>query len=421
MTRDGTGTLRILLLPRNPNSSGNPQMGLPSVYMKAAPRTIVMSASVTMKGVILNLVMKTPAMEPESTPASNPHTIAAENARAGGSGDFNTLGATTPLNATSAPTERSIPAVRITNVIPTAMIAVIDVWRETFRMLSAVKKEGESCEKRSISARRAMPIPNSPVIFAKSLPGVPALTSSGIRYLMALPGRERHDFFLCRFGAGENSGKPPLAHDGDPVGNAQNLGKVRGNNDYTDSLFDEAVDEIVDLILHTDIDARGGFVEDQQFALRVEPSGEHHLLPVSPAQVFDFLFDGRRFDLQLIGILPGDSRLLFPVDKGAGEQLPKIRKRNILPDAHLHDEAILVSVLGQEAYPQIDRLSGRLWIDLLSFQNDFPLALPISTEEHPGELRPAGPDQSRKPEYFPPVNREVDILKNPPVKMFHAE
>src|ERR1043166_292413 len=101
---------------------------------------------------------------------------------------------------------------------------------------------------------------------------------------------------------------------------AQNLGKVRGNNDYTDSLFDEAVDEIVDLILHTDIDARGGFVEDQQFALRVEPSGEHHLLPVSPAQVFDFLFDGRRFDLQLIGILPGDSRLLFPVDEGACEK-----------------------------------------------------------------------------------------------------
>src|ERR1041385_4750547 len=141
-----------------------------------------------------------------------------------------------------------------------------------------------------------MPIPNSPVIFAKSLPGVPALTSSGIRYLMALPGRERHDFFLCRFGAGKDSGKSPLAHDGDPVGNPENLGQVRGNNDDADTLLHESVDEIVDLILHTHIDARGGFIKDQQLALRVEPSGEHHLLPVSPAQVFNFLFNGRRFD-----------------------------------------------------------------------------------------------------------------------------
>src|SRR5258706_13269119 len=140
MMRDGTGTLRILLLPRKPNTSGNPQIGLPSVYMKAAPRTIVISASVTMKGVILNFVMKTPAIDPESTPARSPHRIAAENARAGGIGDFNTLVATTPLNATSAPTDRSIPAVSITNGIPAAMIAVIDVWSETLRILSAVKK-----------------------------------------------------------------------------------------------------------------------------------------------------------------------------------------------------------------------------------------------------------------------------------------
>src|SRR5258708_25727497 len=127
-----------------------------------------------------------------------------------------------------------------------------------------------------------MPIPSSPVICANSFPGEPLLTSSGIRYLSPLAGRERHDFFLSRFGAGENSRKPPLAHDRDPVGNPENFGQVRGNNDYADSLFDQAVYEIVNLILHADIDAGGGFVEDQQLALRVEPASKHNLLPVSP-------------------------------------------------------------------------------------------------------------------------------------------
>ena len=114
-----------------------PPAAAPAQPAAAAPSPFVFPGDA---GVILNFVMKTPAIEPESTPARSPHKIAAENARAGGIGDFNTLVATTPLNATSAPTERSIPAVSITNVIPTAMIAVIDVCSETFRILSAVKK-----------------------------------------------------------------------------------------------------------------------------------------------------------------------------------------------------------------------------------------------------------------------------------------
>lgn len=40
------------------------------------------------------------------------------------------------------PTDRSIPPVRITQVIPTAMIALIDTWRSTFSRFAADRKLG---------------------------------------------------------------------------------------------------------------------------------------------------------------------------------------------------------------------------------------------------------------------------------------
>src|ERR1041384_3410602 len=198
MINDGTGRFRIRLLPRIPNASGNPQIGLPSVYMNARPRTIVMSASVTMKGVILNLVMNSPATEPDAIPVNTPQQSAAAKPSAGGSGDLSTLVAITPLSATRAPTERSIPAVRITNVIPAPMMAVIYVGSETLRMLSAVKKNGESCEKSMISMRSAIPIPNSPVILASPLASERGPASTGMVRLGALSGGKEHHLFLGR-------------------------------------------------------------------------------------------------------------------------------------------------------------------------------------------------------------------------------
>src|SRR5713101_4517251 len=158
----GMGIAKILPLPRTLNCSGNPQTGLPSVYMYDAPRQTVISASVTMNGVIANFVTNVPAIAPELMPMTTPEIAASGRSSAKGISNFNTLVVTTPVNATSAPTERSIPDVRITNVIPTAMIAVIDVCRETLRMFSDVKKYGERKENNTISARRAMVIPNLP-------------------------------------------------------------------------------------------------------------------------------------------------------------------------------------------------------------------------------------------------------------------
>jgi hypothetical protein len=53
---------------------------------------------------------------------------------------FNALAKTTPEKAMIDPTERSIPAVIMTKVIPTAMIALIAVCCVTFSRLETVRK-----------------------------------------------------------------------------------------------------------------------------------------------------------------------------------------------------------------------------------------------------------------------------------------
>ncbi len=48
--------------------------------------------------------------------------------------------ASVPASAITEPTERSMPPVRITYVIPTAMMALIETWRPTFSMLLTDRK-----------------------------------------------------------------------------------------------------------------------------------------------------------------------------------------------------------------------------------------------------------------------------------------
>ena len=46
----------------------------------------------------------------------------------------------TPLSPATDPTDRSIPAVRMTNVIPTATIATIETWTPMLNRLFEVRK-----------------------------------------------------------------------------------------------------------------------------------------------------------------------------------------------------------------------------------------------------------------------------------------
>src|SRR6516164_5847645 len=59
-------------------------------------------------------------------------------------------------NPTVEPTDKSIPPVRITKVMPTAMIALMAVWPTRMIRFCSVKNDGESIEKTPINTNNAI-------------------------------------------------------------------------------------------------------------------------------------------------------------------------------------------------------------------------------------------------------------------------
>ena len=69
------------------------------------------------------------------------------------------LADTTPAMATTDPTERSIPRVRMTKVMPMARIPLIEVWRSTLMMLREVRKLSLTSDSTTHSTASAIRMP----------------------------------------------------------------------------------------------------------------------------------------------------------------------------------------------------------------------------------------------------------------------
>jgi hypothetical protein len=103
----------------------------------AAPRAICIVASVMMKGGIGVRAAKAPLTAPQSIATPRP---AATDGATPARGNSQTV--TVPTSATTAPTDRSIPPIRITRVIPNARIALTEIcWARSSRF-SAVRNCG---------------------------------------------------------------------------------------------------------------------------------------------------------------------------------------------------------------------------------------------------------------------------------------
>ncbi|GMA84843.1 hypothetical protein GCM10025868_00930 [Angustibacter aerolatus] len=119
---------------RNPSICG---WSLPSCVMrKTRPRTPVSPASVTMNGGSRSHEMTTPCTRPTSAAAPSPAPIAAQEPYRAADAERMTA------SAYVDPTDRSMPPLMITNVMPAAMMPMNDAARATLRRLSAEPNDG---------------------------------------------------------------------------------------------------------------------------------------------------------------------------------------------------------------------------------------------------------------------------------------
>ena len=113
----------------------NTVVSLPS--RRAMPRTAVNDPSVTMKGGNPIPAINAPLATPNTAPVIRP----AKTASMPNEGSFDTISATMAATARMEPTERSIPPVRMTKVMPAASTVLIAAcWATTDRFCPDMKR-----------------------------------------------------------------------------------------------------------------------------------------------------------------------------------------------------------------------------------------------------------------------------------------
>lgn len=142
MIHTGVGIPSGRPMPNQPNRSAlslKPVLiGLPLVYTMVTPRSSSIITRVAMKACTRPLATITPVTAP----------IAAPNARAAATAtsaltSMPTIdAATAPVSASREPTDRSIPEVSMTSVIPTAIMALTEVCCRILNRLLTVKSWG---------------------------------------------------------------------------------------------------------------------------------------------------------------------------------------------------------------------------------------------------------------------------------------
>ena len=104
-----------------------------------------------------------------------------------------------------------------------------------------------------------------------------------------------------------------------------------------------------------DVDTSRGFVKDEHFGLRREPAGEHDLLLVASAEAADSRFHVRRGDPQGFDVLLGELALFGEGYWSKDSSFSLNRQGDILADAEVRDDAVVLSVFGHEAETGADR------------------------------------------------------------------
>src|SRR3984957_6282502 len=272
-----------------------------------------------------------------------------------------TAAPTSLAKASNEPTERSMPAVRITKVIPTASKPVIDTCRITLKRLIEERDRdtmmGNSPingKKNSVGAKRALnPKTSTPLSSAASslasLMQCPRSSRRGRGGAILVRCHHRHQDFLRRLGARDFAGDAALAHRHDAIRHRENFRKLRRNDDDRDALLRHVDEEIVDLDFRANVDASRRFVDDENPGPQRQPARQHDLLLIAAGELTRRLVRARHSNRQELTELVDQRVLSFLIDEPAAADVFLHRNRHIGADGEAEEQSLLLAVLRDEA------------------------------------------------------------------------
>src|SRR3954452_21165511 len=408
-TTSGPGRGPSLPLPRksiSPLPVSN-DFGPPSVIRSVRPRKSTIVASVMMNG----WIFRTATPMPLTTPTAAPRAIAATAISGTGTPALTRSAVTTAVSARMDPTDRSMPPVRMTKVIPIAITPTIDAWRETFRTLRTWKNSGATI---AVTTRRAARM-------SSGRPWTPSPLTIGFSRMAAVAARlgddtgtsdcMTHDQLLrcCRpIDVGRDVS---LVHDQDPIAHLEHLRQLGGDEDHSHSPRAQRADDFVDLALGPDVHAARGLVEDQHIDVGLEPFGEDDLLLVAARERPDRRRHVRQPDPQLLDVLLRQAALVARAHAPAALG-PQPDDRDVRGARKPEEEALGLAVLGDEADAAVDRRAGRRGRDLAAVDGDAAGVDRVGPEDRARQLRSARSAQPGHAEHLAAVQLEVDVRQH---------
>src|SRR5512134_1662951 len=249
----------------------------------ATPRATPSIPSVAMNGMTFNRVIA----RPFTTPMSPPDATPSRTAVSGAVPLLTASAVTTPVSAMADPTDRSMPPLTMIIVIPIAPSATITVCATTMRKLRTERYwDGDSVisAKMTITSTRPRNGPSRASTCRRRAPAI-APCSASVTVVMSGNGlhvdRGVQHGFRGPLTGGPRGRQASAAHDCQPITESEQLGQVRADDEHRLALVGRAGNHLVDLRLAADVDAAGGFVEQQDVALLVHQPRERHLLLVA--------------------------------------------------------------------------------------------------------------------------------------------
>src|SRR4051794_35173476 len=350
--------------------------------------------------------------------------------------------ATQPVRPSTEPTDRSMPAVRMTSSWPTAMIPKTATCRARFARLSPVRNSVDASVIPPNKTSRTMRPPasrpkTSPKVRTRSsrsagaalaaVAGAPAAAGAGAlgffkKRIVDLslpfgsravgaalsPARPVQHRLLPPPRSGQLARHGALAHDEHAVGQPEDLGQVRRHDDHAEALGREVADDLVDLGLRPHVDALRGLVEHEDLRLRRQPAGEQHLLLVAARQRRHRLLPRPGAQLEPAEVLVDEPALALAIDDPEARDLVEVGERGVLADRQLEQEPEALAVLGQQPEPGLDRAARVTGAHALAVDLDLAALHRVGAEDRAQQLAAAGAEQARDADDLARPHLEVD-------------
>ena len=224
-------------------------------------------------------------------------------------------------------------------------------------------------------------------------------------------GHQAHQGFLGKTIPGEFSGDFPFAHDDDSPRKGHDFREFGRNNDEAGAFASETIEEGVHLGFGSDIDAAGGFVNNENVTTRGQPFGEGDFLLISAAETGDGGVEGRGFDAELEDVV-GNHRAFFDgVDETGAGQVGQRSEGGVFGAGHGENEALAFAVFGAKADAGFKGGIDGTELDFVAADADFAGGDGVEAENGGGDFAASGADEAGEAENFAGAQGEADVLE----------